>query len=64
MSTHVQGFQSFFEVFLHRFVLAKLATSSIRVNIYFQPLDYNDGPVHVMLILFLFNPFNAETTFF
>ena len=29
MSTHVPGYQSF----LHHFVLAKLATSSIRVNI-------------------------------
>ena len=33
MSTHVPGFQSFFR-FLHNFILAKLATSSIRVNIY------------------------------
>ena len=33
MSTHVPGFQSFFkEYFLHIFVLAKLATTSIRVN--------------------------------
>ena len=32
MSTRMQGFQSYFR-FLHRFVLAKLATSSIRVNI-------------------------------
>ena len=31
MSTHVPGFQTFFR-FLHHFVLAKLATSSIRVN--------------------------------
>ena len=31
MSTHVPGFQSFF-VFLHHFVLATLATSSIGVN--------------------------------
>ena len=31
MSTHVPGFQSFFR-FLQHFVLAKLATSSIRVN--------------------------------
>ena len=31
MSTHMPGFQSFFRVFDH-FVLAKLATSSIRVN--------------------------------
>ena len=30
MSTHVPGFRSFFR-FLHTFVLAKLATSSIRV---------------------------------
>ena len=32
MSIHVPGFQSFFKVFLHPFVLAKLATHSIRVN--------------------------------
>ena len=31
MSTHLQGFWSFFR-FLHHFVLDKLATSSIRVN--------------------------------
>ena len=31
MSTHVPGFLSFF-MFLHHFVLAKLATSSTRVN--------------------------------
>ena len=33
MSTHVPGFQSFIR-FLHDFVLAKLATSSITVNVY------------------------------
>ena len=33
MSTHLPGFQSFFS-FLRPFVLAKLATSSIRVNSY------------------------------
>ena len=32
MSTHVPGFQSFFLGFLHHFVLAKLATRSIKVN--------------------------------
>ena len=32
MSTHVSGFQSF-PRFLHHFVLAKLATSSIRVKV-------------------------------
>ena len=32
MSTHVPGFQSFSGV-LHHFVLAKLATSVIRVNV-------------------------------
>ena len=31
MSTNVPGFQSFFR-FLHPFVLAKLATSSARIN--------------------------------
>ena len=30
--THLPGFQSFFSFFLHYFLLAKLATSSIRVN--------------------------------
>ena len=34
MSTHVAGFQSFFLGFLHHFVLAKLATSNIRVKIF------------------------------
>ena len=33
MSTHVPGFQDFFQDFLHHFVLVKLATSSIRVNL-------------------------------
>ena len=33
MSTHVPGAQSFFKVFLHHFVLAKLPTSSIRVKL-------------------------------
>ena len=32
MSTNVPGFQSSFSVFLHHFVMAELATSSIRVN--------------------------------
>ena len=32
MSTHLPGYQSFFIFFLHHFVLAKLATSSIRVT--------------------------------
>ena len=31
MSTHMPGFQSF-SVFLHHFILAKLANSSIRVK--------------------------------
>ena len=35
MSTHVPGFQSFSGgFFLHHFVLAKLATSSIRVIVF------------------------------
>ena len=40
MSTHLLGFQSFFR-FLHYFVLAKLATSIIRVNPFMpeNPLD-------------------------
>ena len=32
MSTHLPGFQSFSGVFLHHFVLAKLATSNIKVK--------------------------------
>ena len=32
MGIHVPGFQSFFRVFLHNFVLAKLDTSIIRAN--------------------------------
>ena len=32
MSTDVPGFLSFYKFFLHHFVLAKLATSSIRVE--------------------------------
>ena len=32
MSTHVPGFLIFFQFFLHHFVLAKLATTSIRVK--------------------------------
>ena len=32
MSTHLPGFQSFFFFFLHHFVLAKLATSMIKVK--------------------------------
>ena len=53
MSTHVPGFQPLFS-FLHHFVLAKLATSSIRVK---------------MLLTLAFNPFydinpsNAKSTF-
>ena len=32
MSTHLPGFQSFSVLFLHHFVIAKLATTSIRVK--------------------------------
>ena len=45
MSTHLPRFQSFFLDFLHDFVLAKLATSSIRVkqrincNVILDPID-------------------------
>ena len=41
MSTHKPGFQSFFR-FLHHFVLAKLATSSISVNL------FTSGNVHMI----------------
>ena len=40
MSTHVQGFKSFLKAFLHHFVLAKLATSSIRFKYYLSSV-YN-----------------------
>ena len=43
MSTHIPGFQSFF---LHHFVLAKLAISSIRVNTIYQ-FDNDSGLVWV-----------------
>ena len=36
MSTHLPGFQSF-SGFLHNVILAKVASSSIRVNIYGYP---------------------------
>ena len=41
MSTHLPGFKSVFSFFLHHFVLAKLATSSIRVNIILSSLLSN-----------------------
>ena len=34
MSTYLPGFRSFFPFFLHHFVLAKLATGSIRVKLW------------------------------
>ena len=40
------GFQSFFKDFLHHFVLAKLATSSIRVNL----LIFREWVVHTFTI--------------
>ena len=50
MNTYLPGFQSFF-MFLHHFVLAKIATSSIRVKVHFVHLGFfllamNDSPVH------------------
>ena len=38
MNTHIPGFSHFLVVFLHNFVLAKSATSIIRVNHNFGPL--------------------------
>ena len=38
MSTHMPGFQSF-PVFLHYFVLAKLAISSLTVKVYFKLIN-------------------------
>ena len=43
MSTHFPGFQSFFR-FLHHFVLAKLATSSIRVKLISKHLVNSEIP--------------------
>ena len=43
MSTLGSGFQSFSR-FLHHFVFAKLATSSIRVKVYFCCKDTMDSP--------------------
>ena len=44
MSTHVPGFRSFFRFLLH-FVLAKLATSSIRVKIILTIFPVEDDTV-------------------
>ena len=46
MSTHVPGFQSFF-IFLHHFLMAKLATSSIRVSIVRDIQSTLDGSLSV-----------------
>ena len=55
MSTHLPGFRSFFICFfLHHFVLAKLATSSIRVNV---------KPGKQGFLYWILNPANAEATF-
>ena len=40
MSTHLVGFQSF-SGFLHHFEIAKLATSTMRVNILFVPVHFS-----------------------
>ena len=50
MTTHVPGFESFFSCcFLHHFVLAKLATSSVRVKGKKACLDFlnNQPPVFI-----------------
>ena len=49
MSTHVPGFQSF-SGFFHHFVLAKLATSSIRVKR--SPQQVTLGPLIFFVNLF------------
>ena len=46
MSTNVSGFQSFFPGFLEHFVLAKLATTSMRV--YFAKPAYIKHCVHML----------------
>ena len=49
MSTHLPGFFGHFNFFLHHFVLAKLATSSIRVK----------GPLLSCLCICIFMGFDA-----
>ena len=50
MSTHVPVFQSFFRVFLHQFILAKLATSSLRVHLQIVMHGFENGKmVHLGL---------------
>ena len=59
MSTHEPGFQSFFR-FLHHFVLAKLATNSIRVN---KAMLNQTGAIplsHVFLKILLSRYFNRR----
>ena len=45
MSTHVPGVQSFLTFFLHHFVFAKLAISSIRVNVLLATTLAADRPL-------------------
>ena len=44
MSTNAPGFQSFFCVFLPNILMAKLATSSIRVNSVFKYSSFTNYP--------------------
>ena len=58
MSTHLPGFQSILG-FLHHFVLAKIATSSIRVN----PFNPNVTRPNSFANTSMINLSNAEATF-
>ena len=60
MSTHVPEFQSFFAGFLHHFVLAKLATSSIRVSCV---MFYNHScTIHLKILIFPEKNFPCTTS--
>ena len=52
MSTYLPGFQSFFSVSCIVFVLAKLATSSIRVKVLSLPDEYPFARVSVIFLRF------------
>ena len=54
MSTHSPGFKSFSRFFLHHFVLAELATSSLKVNTF--PL-FKDMPYQKMTARLRLNSF-------
>ena len=58
MSTNVPRFQSFSLVFLHNFVLAKLATTSKRVK--YAIVKYQNTVKYFILLIFYFACCNKE----